>query len=58
LVSRFLRFSELASLQIKNIAFHDSFMSVNVKNSKTDQFSKGYKVCIDSAGNKRCPVSW
>jgi integrase len=56
--SGFLRFSELSSLQMKDIKIYENHMSLFIKKSKTDQLQKGSEIVIAKTGNKLCPVSW
>ena len=35
----FLRFNEIANLKVKNISFHDLYMSLNIERSKTDVYT-------------------
>ena len=54
----FLRFNELANLRVRDISFHDLYMSVTIEKSKTDVYRRGNNVLIASTGNKTCPVFW
>jgi hypothetical protein len=54
----FLRFNELANLRVKDISFHDLYISVTIEKSKTDVYRRGNNVLIASTGNKTCPVFW
>ena len=56
--SGFFRFSELASIQMNDLCFHDNFVSVRIKHSKTDQHNQGATTDIARTNNKLCPVSW
>lgn len=53
-----MRFSELSSLQMKDIKIYENHMSLFIKKSKTDQLQKGSEIVIAKTGNKLCPVSW
>ena len=52
----FFRFDELQSLKVSDIIFHDSFLSVHVSSSKTDQYRKGNTVLISQGKTSACPI--
>lgn len=54
----FLRFNELSNLRVKNVNFHDLYMSLHIEKSKTDVYRRGNDVIISCTGNKTCPVFW
>lgn len=54
----FFRFNELANLHVKNICFHDLYMSVHIASSKTDVYRRGNDVLIARTGKDTCPVYW
>lgn len=56
--SGFLRFNEIASLRMKDVKFHNDFISICISRSKTDQLKKGASIDIARTNNKLCPVSW
>ena len=51
----FLSFDEVQSLRVSDITFHDSFISVHVRRSKTDQYRRSNVVLI-SEGHSCDPV--
>ena len=57
LFAGFFRFSELASLTIRDISISDTHLTINVSQSKTDQYRKGNEVVISRSGKVTCPVS-
>ena len=54
----FLRFNEIANLKVKNISFHDLYMSLNIEKSKTDVYRRGNSITIAKTGVDMCPVMW
>ena len=56
--SGFLRFNEIASLRMKDVQFHNDFISICISRSKTDQLNKGTNIEIARTNNKLCPLSW
>lgn len=56
LFAGFFRFSELACLTIKDIAICATHLTIQVNNSKTDQYRKGDEVVISRSGKVTCPV--
>ena len=53
----FFRFSELASLTIRDISISGTHLTIKVSQSKTDQYRKGNEVVISRSGKVTCPVS-
>ena len=53
----FFRISELRSLQVKHITFHEKYMSILLEEAKTDQHRNGETIYIQELGHGRCPVS-
>lgn len=53
----FLRWSDLISIKVQNIHFHDSYMSIFLPKRKNDQFRKGGWVYFWRSRNRTCPVS-
>ena len=54
----FLRRSELSSIQVKNLRFFPSYLTVTIPFSKTDQLREGHVVHIAKSGSPSCPVEW
>ena len=57
LYSGFFRINELLSLKASDFTFFESYLSINISRSKTDQYNKGNNVIISSSGLNSCPVS-
>ena len=55
-VAGFFRLSELAGLTIKDTAFSDSHLTIQVTRNKTDQYRKGDEVVITQSEKVTCPV--
>lgn len=53
--SGFLRFDELSSLRICDVSFHDSFLKLFIRKSKTDQYRMGNEVVISKGETHACP---
>lgn len=53
----FLRFSELAALQIKHLSFYPSHLVISIKSSKTDVYRQGNSVIIARSFLPTCPVT-
>ena len=53
----FLRFNELVHIKAVDIKVKESFMSIQIPQSKTDQLRKGSEVVISRTGSRLCPVS-
>ena len=56
--SGFLRANELRNLQLGDFLFHDGFMTVVIRQAKTDQFRQGNHVDIAKTDTVACPVMW
>ena len=54
--SGFLRFDEIRSLQRTYIKFYESYLSVHLGKSKTDQYRKGDTVVIAQGSTSACPI--
>lgn len=54
--SGFLRYSEIAQLNIRDVTIFDSHLSLTIRKSKTDQYRKGNEVVIDRSKKVTCPV--
>lgn len=54
----FLIYNELANLRVRNVSFHEMYMSVHIESSKTDVYRRGNDVLIASTGKSTCPVYW
>lgn len=54
----FFRYNELANLRVRNISFHEMYLSVHIESSKTDVYRRGNDVLIASTGKSTCPVYW
>ena len=54
--SGFFRFDEVQSLRSSDILFEESFISVFVGSSKTDQYRKGNTVLISQGETSACPM--
>lgn len=54
----FFRYNELANLRVRNVSFHEMYMSVHIESSKTDVYRRGNDVLIASTGKSTCPVYW
>ena len=52
----FLRYDDLAPLQVRDIYFGNGHIEVNIKKSKTDVYSEGDKVLVAASGKITCPV--
>ena len=53
----FFRSEEVTSIRRNHITFHDDYMTIEVKKSKTDQLRQGDEVIIAQSGGSACPVS-
>ena len=56
--SGFFRYNELSHIQMKDITFHDSYVEIFIRQSKTDVYRRGNSIVIAGTSNKLCPVSW
>ena len=54
----FLRADELRQLQTQDILMHENFVTIVLRQSKTDQFRQGNHVDVAKTGNLSCPVFW
>ena len=54
--SGFLMFDEIRSLQATDIKFYESYLSVHLGKSKTDQYRKGDTVVIAQGSTSACPI--
>ena len=54
----FLRVSELAAIQIKDITFFYDYVNITIPKSKTDQLREGHIVHISKTYGLSCPVYW
>ena len=54
--SGFLRYSEIAQLNIRDVTIFDSHLSLTIRKSKIDQYRKGNEVVIDRSKKVTCPV--
>ena len=54
--SGFLRSSELCFLRSKDLTFNEGYLSIFIRQSKTDQLRDGHKVIIARSGSEICPV--
>lgn len=53
----FLRSSELLSIRANDVIFHDNYMSIAIRQSKTDIYRDGDSIVIAKTGTKLCPVT-
>ena len=53
----FLRFNEVSSLKCKEIAFHQTYISIQVSKSKTDQYRQGNELVISQGSTPACPIA-
>lgn len=53
----FLRFNELANLRQSDFDFFDTYMTIKIRSSKTDQLRQGDTLTIGVSGGKYCPVN-
>lgn len=53
----FFRSEEAANIRRNHITFHDGYITIKVKKSKTDQLRQGDEFCIAQSGDTACPVS-
>ena len=51
----FLRFSELVNIKRSDVKFHELFMTIFIRKSKTDQHNKGSEVHIANTDTELCP---
>ncbi|XP_060077422.1 uncharacterized protein LOC132556976 [Ylistrum balloti] len=51
----FLRFDELSRLRMRDVAFRDTYVSLNIEKSKTDQYRFGSEVVISKGETVACP---
>jgi hypothetical protein len=56
--SGFLRYSELANIEMNNIAFFHTHVKIYIEKSKTDIYRRGNSVVIASTNTVFCPVVW
>lgn len=56
--ARFFSYSKVANLRVRNISFHEMYMSVHIESSKTDVYRRGNDVLIASTGKPICPAYW
>ena len=54
----FLRADELRCLQVRDFLMHDDFVTLVIRQAKTDQFRKGDHVDIVKTGSVSCPIFW
>ena len=52
----FLRYDELADLQCTDISFHNGYIEVRIRSSKTDQYRQGSSVLVSRTDKCTCPV--
>ena len=53
----FLRFDELVELTCKDVKFHDGYLSVQIRKSKTDIYRSGSEILINKGVTSACPYS-
>ena len=53
----FLRFNEVSSLKCKEIAFHQTYISIQVSKSKTDQYRQGNELVTSQGSTPACPIA-
>ena len=53
----FLRFDELVELRCKDVKFHDGYLSVQIRKSKTDIYRSGSEILINKGVTSACPYS-
>ena len=53
----FLLFSEIVALRCKDSQTCDTYMSLHISKSKTDQYRDGQSVVIHGSSRFTCPVS-
>ena len=53
----FMRISELLELKIKDLSFYEEYMTIFLKESKTDQLREGNIIYISKTFTKNCPVN-
>lgn len=56
LFAGFFRFSEISALTIRDISIGDTYLTIKVTKSKTDQYRKGNEVVINRSEKVTCPV--
>ena len=54
----FLRVDELRNLKVVDLLLHEKFVTIVIKQGKTDQFRQGDHVDIVRTGSVACPVGW
>lgn len=53
--SGFLRFDELSNLHCNDIQFFDTYFSIKIRKSKTDQYRHGASIVISKGATAACP---
>ncbi|KAK3097059.1 hypothetical protein FSP39_005994 [Pinctada imbricata] len=53
--SGFLRFNEIANLKCNDVNLYDSYFSLKIRKSKTDQYRQGDEVVISRGQSVACP---
>ena len=53
----FMRISEVLSIQIRDINFHTTYMTIHLEKSKTDQLREGNVIYISKTYSKFCAVN-
>lgn len=53
----FLRYDEISSLFCKDVIIHNNYLTLKIKNSKTDQYRQGNEVLISKGDSDACPYS-
>lgn len=53
--SAFLRFDELRNLHCNDITFHDDYVSLHIRKSKTDQYRHGSNAVVAISNTITCP---
>lgn len=54
--SGFLRYDELSNIRCNDLTFHDSYVNIHIRKSKTDQFRDGNDIVIARLDALACPV--
>ena len=52
----FMRLDEILDLKVKQIQFHESFMTITIPKCKNDQTREGNIIYVAELGSKYCPV--
>ena len=56
--SGFLRFSELSNIRFSDLIWHDNYLEIKIRQSKTDIYRRGNSIIIGKTGNDLCPLFW